>query len=577
MASRSRLPLAVPLAVLLASASVTSAQDRIESAPRPAPRPGVPSTGPRDGPPGGVEGQTTGTARISGRVVRGDTGAPLRGAVVRVVGEGLDEPRSTTTEPDGRYELGELPAGRFFVSATKGSYVSITHGQRRAAEQGRPIELDGRQHVANVNFSLPRGSVITGRITDEFGEPVAHLAVSAMQYRYFGGRRQLFPAERDATDDRGQYRIFGLPPGDYYVSASAEGVTFGMASAGREGVAPTYYPGTPALSEAERVQLRVGEENASVSFAVVAARSVTVSGTVLESSGARARAGFIVVQPDSGGGPVFTMRGGGMVRPDGTFKIGNLSPGGYMLHVNTGDSPRDDGEYAMVPLTVGSEDVSGLTVVTSAPSHVTGQIVFETAPPESIRQEEFVFLLRGEDPTAPMRGTGPISPDESWTFETRAQRSPVFVQTVRMPDGWGLKAVLHGGVDVTDSGIEFRVGNPVEGVQLVISNRFAAVTGSVATSDGRAAADYTVVVLPDDPNRWRPRSRYIATARPSQRGTFEIARLPAGRYLAAAVDYLEQGQHTDAEYLELLRGYATPFELRDGERRTLKLELVTVN
>ena len=231
----------------------------------------------------------------------------------------------------------------------------------------------------------------------------------------------------------------------------------------------------------------------------------------------------------------------------------------------------------MVPLAVETEDISNLTIVTFPPARISGQLVFEAAPPQSVSPGDFEFALMTEDPVEPMRGGGAFTIDESWTFETTAHQAPVFAHGFGMPKGWRLKAVLQGGVDVTDSGIEFRPGDRVEGVQLVISNRFAAVTGSVATSDGRAAADYTVVVFPDDPNRWRPRSRYIATARPSQRGTFEIARLTAGRYLAAAVDYLEQGQHPDAEYLELLRGYATPFELRDGERRTLKLELVTVN
>ena len=310
MASRKRTSLVAALVVLLAPLSVANGQDRIESAAQPgprAPRPGVPSTGPRDGPPGGVEGEATGTARISGRVVRGDTGAPLPGAVVYLWV--LNEPRATTTDADGRYKIGELPAGRFVVAARKGGYLSVTHGQRRLHEQGRPIELDARQHLANVNFSLPRGGVIAGRITDEFGEPMTHLRVSALRYGYMAGRRQLVPAESSSTDDRGQYRIFGLPPGDYYVSASPESVV----PSPRTGTAPTYYPGTLAVQEAERVRLRVGEENTSVSFAVLPAHTVTVSGIVLESSGARASSGFIVARPDSREALVLSGGGGGTV------------------------------------------------------------------------------------------------------------------------------------------------------------------------------------------------------------------------------------------------------------------------
>ena len=174
-------------------------------------------------------------------------------------------------------------------------------------------------------------------------------------------------------------------------------------------------------------------------------------------------------------------------------------------------------------------------------------------------------------------GAGPFTPEEDWSFETTARDSPVVIQSVRAPDGWVLKAVLHGGVDVIDSGLEIRSGQRSDGLRLVVSNRFSTVTGTVATGEGRNAADYTVVVFADDPNRWTPMTRYIATGRPNQRGTFEVSKLPPGRYLAAAVDYLEEGQQTDPEYLEILRAYATPFELRDGERRRLKLEMATLN
>ncbi len=121
----------------------------------------------------------------------------------------------------GRWEIKDLPAGRYNLTASKGGYVQLNYGQRRPFERGRPLELADGQTLDNVNFNLPRGSVIAGRIVDEFGEPIADAMVSALHYRTFSGRRRLVPVGRfGSTDDMGHFRLYGLAPGDYYVSAT---------------------------------------------------------------------------------------------------------------------------------------------------------------------------------------------------------------------------------------------------------------------------------------------------------------------------------------------------------------------
>ena len=97
----------------------------------------------------------------------------------------------------------------------------MQYGQTRPFESGRSIELADKQSLDKADISMPRGSVISGRIVDEFGEPVADANVTAMRQQWLNGRRRLMPSGRNAqTNDLGQYRIYGLPPGDYYVSAT---------------------------------------------------------------------------------------------------------------------------------------------------------------------------------------------------------------------------------------------------------------------------------------------------------------------------------------------------------------------
>lgn len=544
------------------------------------PTPGQP--GPRMPPPRDPSKPAeTGTAVIRGRVIGGDSGQPLRRAIVRLGGEGLQEGRTTTTDEQGRYEFRELPAGRLTLMATKGGYVLMQYGQRRPEESGRPLELADGQVLQGVDFNLPRGGVVTGRITDEFGEPLPEVSVRVMRHRYIEGRRQLVPVMfgmMPRTDDQGRYRAYGLPPGEYYVNATLEGGMFwGAQSDTRSGFAPTYYPGTPVVAEAQRVRVTAGSENASVSFALVPARTVEIMGTVTDSQGRPLTGGFIMVQDGPAGSMSFSMRGGGQVRPDGTFRIGNLSAGEYVLHVNTAMGPIDDeAESAAVPVSVGNEDLTGLSIVTSRNARVTGQLVSETGTVPPGRPAEFMVFVMPAEPAAMMRGGG-VTVKDDWTFEGRVPADmPVLIRQGRFPDGWTLKSVLHDGVDVIDAGLHLRSGESADGLQLVISDRSSTISGAVTDDRGAPARDYVVVVFPEDATRWSARSRHIALARPDQQGRFELKRLPAAQYVAVALESIEEGQQGDPEFLQEIRGYATPFQLADGEQKALSLRLVTM-
>ena len=109
-----------------------------------------------------------GTAVVRGTIVAADTGSPIRRAQVRLSGQGVPG-RVATTDERGRFEIKELPAGRYSVTASKGGFVSLQYGQRRPSESGTPLDLGDGQILDKVVIGLPRGSVITGRITDEYG------------------------------------------------------------------------------------------------------------------------------------------------------------------------------------------------------------------------------------------------------------------------------------------------------------------------------------------------------------------------------------------------------------------------
>ena len=332
----------------------------------------------------------TGTGRIRGRVLSADTGTPVRRASVRLFG--ADASRSAVTDAQGRYEFVDLPDGRFTVMAAKAGYVNVQYGQTRPFESGKPIELADKQVIDKADIVMPRGSAIVGRIVDETGEPVAEAQVSVLRQQWMGGRRRLVNAGRFAqTNDLGQFRLYGLPPGEYYVTASmrnGDGPMFDMpggpiatrAAAPATGYAPTYYPGTAAAGEAQKIAVAIGQESQGIDFPLVPVRLARITGIVLNSEG-RPAEGTMVMMTSSRLEAAMMTSGGARTNREGAFTLNDVAPGDYVLQVrgvsvftSGGDNmmvttrmagPGSEAETAAHPLVVSGEDLNHIVITTT--------------------------------------------------------------------------------------------------------------------------------------------------------------------------------------------------------------------
>lgn len=541
-----------------------------------APVPGSPAQLPPRDP---QQQQQTGTAIIRGRVFAVDTGAPLRRAQVRLSAPTLREQRMTSTDTEGRYEFKELAAGRYNLAASKGSYVTMNYGQRRPFEPGKPLEIADGQTIEKVDFTLPRGGVVTGRVFDEYGDPVADASVRPMRYAFIQGRRQLVPTGRWATtNDIGEFRLYGLAPGDYYVSATLQNNTFGAQSEDRSGYAPTYYPGTPTVADAQKVTVTIGQAVSNINIALTVARMARVSGTVVDAQGKPANGGNVNLIQRSGA----MMMGFAMasIRPDGTFTATNVPPGEYVLRAYFGSGMMVDplAGSATQKVSVSGEDVEGVRLEVPRVAYATGRIVLDGAGPTStIRASQ--FRISASPVERDLFGTGPQSTGEVHDDFTFAMKVLPCVCTVGAYAGqgtsWYLKSVSLDGADVTDTGIDFRSDQQVDGLEITLTNHPNELSGLVTDAKGAASKDYTLILFARDPERWKPGSRSIGTSRPDQDGRYKMRGMPAGDYYAIAVDYVEPGQWTDPDYLNRIQAGATAVTIGEGETKTLDLKLTT--
>ncbi|MDQ3417898.1 MAG: carboxypeptidase-like regulatory domain-containing protein [Acidobacteriota bacterium] len=566
--------------------------------------------------PGGRQ-MKTGTGLIKGRILAAETGNPVRRAQVRLSGQDVF-PKSATTDNEGRFEFKDLPAGAFTINASKSGFVAVNYGQKRPFEPGKPIDLVEGQSVDNADITMPKGSVISGRILDEFGEPVADTIVNAMRSTWSNGKRRLQSTGRTATtNDLGQYRIYGLPPGDYYVSATLRGtqemvvsemaatmavrttsaIGGGAPEGPSSGYAPTYFPGTPNGNEAQKLVLALGQEAQNTDFGLFPVRLVRVRGSVVTSEGRPAEGVMVSAAPRTANdsNPLFGASSSARTDANGNFTLTGVAPGDYTLNARTsqiftsssdgnsmsftmirssgpGGGGESSQESGSVPLTVSGDDMSNVIIVTTKGASATGRVVYDGGSKPTTNSIR--ISAAATDDTGPMTlvsGSSSITPEG--TFEIKGLSGQRVFRVNNIPTGWVLKAVKVNGTDITDNGLEFKSAEAVTGVEVILTTKVTEVKGAVKVGND-PAMDYTVVIFSDEPEKWRvPTSRHIATGRPNQQGQFLVKNLPAGSYYAVALEYIPQGEWNDPEILDRLTSKATTFSIGEGEVKTLDLKL----
>jgi len=551
----------------------------------------------------------TPTGRITGRVVAADSGRPIKRARVFINAAELPGGRGLLTDENGAFDFSELPAGRYTVNASKSGFVALSFGQRRPLQAGTPLQLGDGQQLKGVDFQLPRGSVIGGRIMDEDGEPMAGVMVRVMRYQYLQGDRRLTPAGSGQTDDRGTYRVWGLMPGDYYINAIARislpGGRGGRGGAGGPGgfagrggpaaiaalgganvaalldsgdsdnvsYAPTYYPGVSSLTDAKPLTLGLSQELLDVNFGMQLVPMSRMSGHVTNPDGSPVTSGNVnlMIDGSAGRGNQIGMTFGARIQWDGAFTMTNVPPGRYMLRARGDDG--DVPQYASVPVTVGGGDINDLAIVLTPGATISGVASFPSAAtsPPDITQ----FRI-----TAPSSEPGFVGPQPNARLDKDGKfvlegvpAGPHLIRPAGSMRGWTLKTVSAGGRDITDTPIELRSGESLSNISLVFTDKINELNGTVTTDQGVPASEYTVLAFSTNAAFWRPQSRQIATARPDQTGQYRIRTLPPGEYFVVTVDPAEQGEWFEPAYLDEHRAGAARVTLSDGDVKTQDFKL----
>jgi hypothetical protein len=525
-----------------------------------------------------------------------------------------------------------VPPGHYRIGAKRPGYVNAEYGQRWPNGSGTPLTIPAGRAVTNVPIPMLQTGAISGRVRNRLDQPLGNVEVQALRATYPDGRRVLTSVQSAFSDDRGEFRLFWLPPGRYYLSARhpdiggslmrfGGGMFVGGGGIGpngapqfqefrvsgdnaaasaplemrpqsraRERYMPVYFPGGTDEQASAAIEVAPGGEQAGIDFTIEPVPLQRVRGRVvyesngepamsarvqsISSTGASLSAGDnLLLGPRAEGIPVECC--------NGTFELG-LPPGSYTLVA------ANNNINARVGISVGYADLDGVLISLGQSFSIAGRVTFEERAPAPAELNALRFSLAMNPPVP---GLAPssysvVQPNGALTLSAgrgdfRINVSPLltvpgaFPVPVRQPPAMlsnlYVKSIRLGDADVLNGGLHLD-GRPDATLEIVIGSTPGSLEGVVLNQDRQPVPNVAVSLLPDVARR--NRMDLYKSVSTDANGRFRIERVPPGDYVAFAWDGVETGDWQNPEFLAPYEARGT--RVRIGDNATVSVELTAL-
>jgi protocatechuate 3,4-dioxygenase beta subunit len=472
---------------------------------------------------------------VSGRITI--KGKPARGVFVTLrrmeAADGYEVLPRAITDQDGLYRITNIAAGSYEVTPFTLPFV-LTETTARS----KAVIIGEAENVEDINFSLLRGGVITGKVTDADGHPVIQQTITLFRADAFEQRspqrRQIYQVASAATDDRGIYRMFGLAPGRYKVAAGRGDETFSPSILpGRASFQQVFHPDVTDQAKATIIEVNEGSEATNIDITLGRAMpTFSASGRIIDEQQGLpfpyVRFGLqrLKAQSSEYVQPQMT------TNSNGDFIIEGLIPGKYAVIVNM---PNSDVRAESATFEIIDADVSGITIKMSKGASLAGTVVLEQEDRSAwakLVQMRLSAFVPNEDGSAAMNRSSSASIGGDGSFRIGGLPAGIanFFLSGRpgnpQATGFTISRVERDGV-VHQRGIEIKEGEEVTGIRVVMAYGNATLRGIVNLENGTLPANGSIFVRI---TRAGEMSSNIRPPRVDARGHFLIQGIPGGLY-----------------------------------------------
>jgi len=511
---------------------------------------------------------------VAGLVVKLEGSAPLPSSTVRL--QSVDDHTRTfsgVTDLGGRFEVKGIEPGRYRLRVIRNGYVTQEYGQRTPNDPGAVLALSPGQDLKDLLFRLLPAAVISGRIQNENGDPLPWVRVSALRATYTRGKRTLSSEVTVVTNDLGEYRLFGLRPGRYFVSAiyrPGQRLESGeddedTADAGKSGYVPTYYPNSTDPARGIAITIKTGDEISSTDFLLEPTTVYSIRGHVNYLAARRNAANVILaLEPRSTGlGWSVPPRQSLVDKPDGLFEIQNVLPGSYTLTAFWFEEGRRYQARQSVDIT--NIDAEGLQLNLSPGMDIRGVINWDPRP--GLDKDPLTVSVR------------PVGTAFAYGAQARVATNGLFslrdvseglyrLSTSGQTQDCYLKSIRYAGMEVSDD--EFNVIRGTQAIlEVTISSRGAHIQGMVTDADGLPAVGVWVALVPDDAHL--NEFHLFKQRTTDQYGRYDIRGIAPGDYKLFSWEQVEQNAWEDPDFLKQFGSKGQSISLQEGDGKSMDL------
>jgi len=510
---------------------------------------------------------------VSGIVIKMVDSAPLRKAHVSLIS--VEDPTRTVaavTNADGRFALKSIEPGPYRLYVSRVGFVSEGYGQRKPDAPGAVLTLRAGQDLKDLQFRLIPAGVISGKIYDDDGEPLPNVMVNAFRQVYSEGKRARAQASSVSTNDLGEYRLFDLAPGRYFVSCvyprwNRGGGEVDSTDAEKEGYAKLYYPGTADVAKAGPVAIKAGEEASSIDILMRKVPVHQVRGNVYNQITHKPGVGvMLVLVPKSRSGEWDSTVQTTVHKPDGSFVIQEVLPGSYTLSSFWFE---DGVNYVnRQAVDVGNADVEGIAITVMPGTNISGRVVWEGQP--ALEKEELTVIPQAPDVHFGVRGQGKVGRDNLFTLKGLGE-GPYQAAVFGMTKDCYIKDIRYGESSALKDGFTVTRGD-AGSLEIVVSSRGARVQGTVMDSDGLPQAGVSIVLVPELSQR--ENYQKYKTESTDQYGNFVLRGIAPGDYKLFSWVEVEWGAWEDPEFLRQFEEKGERITLQDGDHSSVKVTAI---